>query len=103
MRSEATSWEYDNYTLLLALRTFLTHLLLRSSARFARSLAAPRYSSSQYKNAEIRLCALKQYDDAKNVRRMLKSIDAKEEEVFNKGEAIPITLAKSMKNSSCSF
>ncbi|GMH75463.1 hypothetical protein TL16_g06774 [Triparma laevis f. inornata] len=45
-----------------------------------------KYSKTrmEYKNAEIRLCALKQYDDAKNVRRMLKSIDAKEEEVFNK-------------------
>ncbi|GMH65079.1 hypothetical protein TrST_g3426 [Triparma strigata] len=45
-----------------------------------------KYSKTrmEYKNAEVRLCALKQYDDAKNVRRMLKSIDAKEEEAFNK-------------------
>jgi hypothetical protein len=30
-----------------------------------------KYSKArmEYKNAEIRLCALKQYDDAKNVRR----------------------------------
>ncbi len=44
-----------------------------------------KYSKTrmEYKNAEIRLCALKQYDDAKNVRRMLKSIDAREEKKFD--------------------
>ena len=45
-----------------------------------------KYSKArmEYKNAEIRLCALKQYDDAKNVRRMLKSIDKREVTVFDK-------------------
>ena len=49
-----------------------------------------KYSKSrmELKTAEVRLSALKQYDDAKNVRRMLKSIDAREEanfdEVFDK-------------------
>lgn len=38
----------------------------------------------ELKNAEIRLCSLKQYDDAKNVRKMLRKIDAKEEAEFNR-------------------
>ena len=45
-----------------------------------------KYSKTrmEYKNAEVRLSALKQYDDAKNVRKMLKSIDIGEEKKFDK-------------------
>lgn len=38
----------------------------------------------ELKNAEVRLCNLKQYDEAKNVRRMLREIDKVEEAEFNK-------------------
>ena len=37
----------------------------------------------EYKTAEVRLCELKQYDDAKNVRKMLAKIDAEEEAKFD--------------------
>ncbi|GMH50198.1 hypothetical protein TrRE_jg8487 [Triparma retinervis] len=45
-----------------------------------------KYSKArmEYKNAEVKLSNLKQYDDAKNVRRMLKTIDAREEAAWDK-------------------
>lgn len=45
-----------------------------------------KYSKTrmEYKNAEVKLSNLKQYDDAKNVRRMLKTIDAREEAAWDK-------------------
>lgn len=45
-----------------------------------------KYSKArmEYKNAEVRLSSLKQYEDAKNVRKMLQKIDAREEAKFDK-------------------